>query len=58
MNDYYLFILLVFFSCSTENKTIFGGKILNPTSDNIILYKSEVQLNESVIDENGMKTSA
>ena len=53
MNDYYLLILLVFFSCSTENKTIFGGKILNPTSDNIILYKSEVQLNESVIDENG-----
>ena len=48
-----LFIFL-FISCKNDNKTIFfGGKILNKSSDKIILNKDDDIVNESSIDENG-----
>ena len=49
-----LLILLLFFSCKSDNKTVFSGKILNNTSDSISIYKDNNMIYESVIDVDGL----
>ena len=48
-----LLILLLFFSCKSDNKTVFSGKILNNTSDSISIYKDNNMIYESVVDVDG-----
>ena len=49
-----LLILLLFFSCKSDNATVFSGKILNNTSDSISIYKDNNMIYESVIDVDGL----
>ena len=49
-----LLILLLFFSCKSDNTTVFSGKILNNTSDSIIIYKDNNMIYESVVDVDGL----
>jgi len=49
-----LLILLLFFSCKSDNTTVFSGKILNNTSDSISIYKDNNMIYESVIDVDGL----
>ena len=49
-----LLILLLFFSCKSDNTTVFSGKILNSTSDSISIYKDNNMIYESVIDVDGL----
>ena len=49
-----LFILLLFFSCKSDNTTVFSGKILNNTSDSISIYKDNNMIYESVVDVDGL----
>jgi len=49
-----LLILLLFFSCKSDNTTVFSGKILNNTSDSISIYKDNNMIYESVVDVNGL----
>ena len=49
-----LLILLLFFSCKSDNKTVFSGKILNNTSDSISIYKDNNMIYESVVDVDGL----
>ena len=49
-----LLILLLFFSCKSDNTTVFSGKILNNTSDSISIYKDNNMIYESVIDADGL----
>ena len=48
-----LLILLLFFSCKSDNTTVFSGKILNNTSDSISIYKDNNMIYESVVDVDG-----
>ena len=47
-------ILLLFFSCKSDNTTVFSGKILNNTSDSISIYKDNNMIYESVVDVDGL----
>ena len=49
-----LLILLLFFSCKSDNTTVFSGKILNNTSDSISIYKDNNMIYESVVDVGGL----
>ena len=49
-----LLILLLFFSCKSDNETVFSGKILNNTSDSISIYKDNNMIYESVVDVDGL----
>ena len=49
-----LLILLLFFSCKSDNKTVFSGKILNNTSDSISIYKDNNMIYEAVVDVDGL----
>ena len=49
-----LLILLLFFSCKSDNITVFSGKILNNTSDSISIYKDNNMIYESVVDDDGL----
>ena len=49
-----LLILLLFFSCKSDNTTVFSGKILNNTSDSITIYKDNNMIYESVVDVDGL----
>ena len=49
-----LFIFLLFFSCKSDNITVFSGKILNNTSDSISIYKDNNMIYESVVDADGL----
>ena len=49
-----LLILLLFFSCKSDNTTVFSGKILNNTSDSISIYKDNNMIYESVVDFDGL----
>jgi hypothetical protein len=49
-----LLILLLFFSCKSDNITAFSGKILNNTSDSISIYKDNNMIYESVVDSDGL----
>ena len=49
-----LLILLLFFSCKSDNTTVFSGKILNNTSDSISMYKDNNMIYESVVDVDGL----
>lgn len=49
-----LLILLLFFSCKSDNTTVFSGKILNNTSDSISIYKDNNMIYESVVDVDGL----
>ena len=49
-----LLILLLFFSCKSDNTTVFSGKILNNTSDSISIYKDNNIIYESVVDVDGL----
>ena len=49
-----LLILLLFFSCKSDNTTVFSGKILNNTSDSISIYKDNNMIYESVVDDDGL----
>jgi len=49
-----LLILLLFFSCKSDNTTVFSGKILNNTSDYISIYKDNNMIYESVVDVDGL----
>ena len=49
-----LLILLLFFSCKSDNTTVFSGKILNYTSDSISIYKDNNMIYESVVDVDGL----
>ena len=49
-----LLILLLFFSCKSDNTTVFSGKILNNTSDFISIYKDNNMIYESVVDVDGL----
>ncbi len=49
-----LLILLLFFSCKSDNTTLFSGKILNNTSDSISIYKDNNMIYESVVDVDGL----
>jgi len=46
--------LLLFFSCKSDNTTVFSGKILNNTSDSISIYKDNNMIYESVVDVDGL----
>ena len=43
-------ILLLFFSCKSDNTTVFSGKILNSTSDSISIYKDNNMIYDTVVD--------
>ena len=47
-------ILLLFFSCKSDNTTVFSGKILNSTSDSISIYKDNNMIYESVVHVDGL----
>ena len=47
-------ILLLVFSCKSDNTTVFSGKILNNTSDSISIYKDNNMIYESVVDVDGL----
>jgi hypothetical protein len=49
-----LLILLLFFSCKSDNETVFSGKILNNTSDSISIYKDNNMIYEAVVDVDGL----
>ena len=49
-----LLILLLFFSCKSDNTTVFSGKILNNTSDFISIYKDNNMIYEAVVDVDGL----
>ena len=49
-----LLILLLFFSCKSDNTTVFSGKILNNTSDSISIYQDNNMIYESVVDVDGL----
>ena len=49
-----LLIFLLFFSCKSDNTTVFSGKILNNTSDSISIYKDNNMIYESVVDVDGL----
>ena len=49
-----LLILLLFFSCKSDNTTVLSGKILNNTSDSISIYKDNNMIYESVVDVDGL----
>ena len=49
-----LLILLLFFSCKSDNTTVFSGKILNNTSDSISIYKDNNMIYETVVDNDGL----
>ena len=49
-----LLILLLFFSCKSDNTTVFSGKILNNTSDSISIYKDNNMIYEAVVDVDGL----
>ena len=50
MNFKYFFLLFILTSCFNENKTIFGGKVLNTTSEYISIYKDDNKVDETSID--------
>jgi len=50
-----IFILISLISCQTSvknNTTYFGGKIINPKSNNVVLYSMEQVVDTFLIDEN------
>ncbi len=52
----YLFFLVAFIACteknSTEDATYFGGKIINPKNNYVLLFKDEVLIDSIQLDEN------
>ena len=46
--------MLLFFSCKSDNTTVFSGKILNSTSDSISIYKDNNMIYETVVDAEGL----
>ncbi len=49
----YFFILFILMSCFKENKTFFGGKVLNTSSEYISVYKDDIKVDETSIDNLG-----
>ena len=49
----FFFLIVILTSCTNNENTFFGGKILNPSSDKISLYKNDILIDESIIDSNG-----
>jgi len=49
----HFFLLFILTSCFNENKTIFGGKVLNTTSEYISIYKDDNKVDETSIDNLG-----
>ena len=49
-----LFLLFLFVSCKSDITTLFGGKILNKTSDSISIYKDNIMIHESRVDSDGV----
>ena len=52
----YLLVLVTLFSCNTSNTiedaTYFGGEIINPKNDFVLIYKDEVLVDSVALDEN------
>lgn len=49
----YFLLLFILTSCFNENKTIFGGKVINTTSEYISIYKDDNKVDETFIDNLG-----
>ena len=49
----FFFLIVILTSCTNNENTFFGGKILNPSSDKISLYKNDILIDESIIDSSG-----
>ena len=49
----FFFLIVILTSCTNSEKTFFGGKILNPSSDKLSLYKNDILIDQSKIDSNG-----
>ena len=51
---YILFTILIVSCCNGDKKTTtyFGGKIINPKSDKIILYANEIAIDTFLLNEN------
>ena len=49
----FFLLILILTSCTNSEKTFFGGKILNPSSDKLSLYKNDILIDQSKIDSNG-----
>jgi len=51
----YLLFLIAFTSCNenieTEDATYFGGEIINPKDDFVLLYKDDVLIDSVALDE-------
>ena len=50
-----LFLVVAFISCESKkenNSTYFGGKIMNPKSNNVILFENEVAVDTFYLDQN------
>ena len=49
----FFLLIVILTSCTNNENTFFGGKILNPSSDKISLYKNDILIDESIIDSSG-----
>ena len=49
----FFFLIVILTSCTNNENTFFGGKILNPSSDKLSLYKNDILIDESIIDSSG-----
>ena len=49
----FFLLIIILTSCTHTENTFFGGKILNPSSEKLSLYKSDILIGESKIDSNG-----
>ena len=52
----YLLILITLFSCNNKNTiedaTYFGGEIINPKNDFVLIYKDEILIDSVTLDQN------
>ena len=49
----FFLLIVILTSCTNSEKTFFGGKILNPSTDKLSLYKNDILIDQSKIDSNG-----
>ncbi len=49
----FFLLIVILTSCTNNENTFFGGKILNTSSDKISLYKNDILIGESIIDSSG-----
>jgi len=49
----FFLLIIILTSCTHTENTFFGGKILNPSSEKLSLYKSDILIGESKIDSQG-----